>query len=125
MIQGQQYKFTDKEYEKVSIVTGVPLMEIKKMDAQGLLSYHGIMRSVINYEYKLQRKKNKVMPRLIIRALAQKFGLTNNSVSAYLFNRVPDKLFCAICQKETPKAMYLRNKGICDKCVVNNIAQSI
>lgn len=117
----RHFQFTDDEYNKLSTVTGVPVMDLQKLDAMGLLSNEVAVKLVFEYEYKLQRKTNKVLPKLIIQAIANKYGLTTDKVRRYLFARERPVYYCSRCQRETSKTEFRRNEGLCDKCVIENI----
>lgn len=117
----KHFQFSDDEYNKLSTLTGVPVMDLQKLDAMGLLVNAVAVKLVFEYEYKLQRKTNKVLPKLIIQAIANKYGLTTEKVRRYMFARERPVFYCSKCQQETSKAVYIRNEGLCDKCLVENI----
>ncbi len=117
----KRFQFTDDEYNKLSEVTGVPVMDLQKLDAMGLITNEVAVKLVFEFEYKLQRKTNKVLPKLIIQAIANKYGLTVEKVRRYMFVRERPVYYCSRCQQETSKAEFRRNEGLCDKCVVENL----
>ena len=45
------------------------MMDLQKLDAQGLLANEVAVKLVFEYEYQLQQKENKVLPKLVIRAV--------------------------------------------------------
>ncbi len=117
----KRFQFADEEYIKLSEVTGVPLLDIQKLDAMGLLDNKVAVKMVLEYEYKHQRKTNKVLPKLIIQAIANKYGMTTERVKRYLFARERPVFYCSRCQRETSPTEYKRNGGLCDKCIVETL----
>lgn len=117
----KHYQFTEDEYIKLSNVTGVSLMDLQKLDSLGLLVNKLAVRMVFDYEYRLQRKITKALPKLIIRAIANKYGLDVREVKQYLFARANPVFYCCRCNKEITKLENKRNGGLCDQCVINDI----
>lgn len=117
----KRFQFTNNEYNKLSTVTGVPVMDLQKLDAMGLLVNEVAVKLVFEHEYKTQRKLTKVLPKLIIQAIANKYGMTTEKVRKYMFTRERPVYYCLRCNLETTRAEYRRNEGLCDKCAVDNI----
>lgn len=115
------YKFTEDEYIKLSNVTGISVMDLQKLDSLGLLVNKLAVRMVFDYEYRLQRKHTKALPKLIIQAIANKYGIDVNHVRQYLFARANPVFYCCRCNKEITKLENKRNRGLCDKCVIDDI----
>lgn len=116
----RRYQFSEEEYNKLSAVVGLTAMELQKLDAMGLLVNEVAVRIVFEYEYKLQRK-NKVLPKLIIQAIANKYGMPVAKVRKYLYARERPVYYCTNCNKEITKLEHKRNDGLCDQCVIDNI----
>lgn len=116
----KRFQFSNDEYKKLSTITGVAMMDLQKLDAQGLLANEVAVKLVFDYEYR-QQQKNKVLPRLVIEAIAKKYGLTVAKVRKYLFARERPVHYCSKCRQEITDLEFRRNNGICDKCVVENI----
>lgn len=117
----RHYQFTDDEYNKLSALTGIPAFNLQKIDALGLLDNEVAVRMVLEQEYRNQRKTNKVLPKLIIQAIANKYGLPTYKVRRYLFARECPIYYCAKCHKQITRLEYKRNEGLCDSCVVDSI----
>jgi hypothetical protein len=116
----RRFQFSDEEYNKLSAVVGVSTMDLQKLDAMGLLVNEVAVRIVFEYEYKLQRK-NKVLPRLIMQAIANKYGMPVIKVKKYLYERERPVFYCSKCNKEITKSERRKNDGLCDQCVIDNI----
>ena len=71
----RRFQFSDDEYNKLSIITGFPAVDLQKLDALGLLANDIAVRMVLEYEYQTQRKTTKASPKLILQAIANKYGL--------------------------------------------------
>lgn len=117
----RHYQFTDDEYNKLSIVTGITAVELQKLDALGLLVNSVAVKLVFEYEYRLQQKNTKVLPKLIIQAIANKYDMTTAKVRKYLFSRERPVYYCTKCHKEITNLERRRNDGLCDKCVIESI----
>lgn len=117
----RHYQFTDDEYNKLSIVTGIPAVELQKLDALGLIVNAVAVRLVLQYEYRLQQKNTKVLPKLIIQAIANKYDMPTAKVRKYLFARERPVYYCYRCHKEISNLERKRNDGLCDQCVIDDI----
>ena len=115
------FQFTAAEYNKLSTITGVPAIELQKLDALGLLVNSVAVKLVFEYEYRLQKKQTKVLPKLIIQAIANKYGITTEKVRRFLFAKERPIYYCSKCQKEISNLERKRNNGLCNQCVVENI----
>lgn len=116
----RRFQFTDDEYNKLSLITGTPVFELKKLDAMGLLTNEIAVKLVFEYEYKMQRD-NKVLPKLIFKAIAMKYGIPIDKVRRYIFTKPPVAKYCSVCHKEIGAAEYKRNEGRCEQCVIDSI----
>lgn len=117
----KRFQFTEDEYNKLSTVTGVPAIDLQKLDALGLLVNSVAVKFVFEYEYRLQQKKTKVLPKLIIQAIANKYGISVEKVRKYLFARERPVYYCSRCHKEISNLERKRNGGLCDQCVIDDI----
>ncbi len=117
----RRFQFSEDEYSKLSAVTGFSMMDLQKLDALGLLENSTAVRLVFQYEFRLQQKKTKAMSKLIVQAIADKYGLPLPSVRKTLFGRERRVFYCTKCQKEIPRKEYKRNDELCDQCVIDNI----
>ena len=117
----KRFQFSNDEYQKLSTITGIAMMDLQKLDAQGLLANEVAVKLVFEYEYQLQQKENKVLPKLVIRAIARKYGLPVARVKKYLFAKESPIYYCEKCRQESASLEFRRNNGICDQCVVESI----
>lgn len=117
----KHFQFTEDEYNKLSTVTGIPAIDLQKLDALGLLVNSVAVKLVFEYEYRLQQKRTKVLPKLIIQAIANKYGMSVTKVRKYLFARERPIYYCSKCNQEISNLERRRNDGLCDKCVIDGI----
>lgn len=117
----KRFQFTDDEYNKLSTVTGISSIDLQKLDALGLLVNSVAVKLVFEYEYRLQQKNTKVLPKLIIQAIANKYDMPTAKVRKYLFARERPVYYCSKCHKEICNLERKRNDGLCDKCVIDGI----
>lgn len=117
----RRFQFAEGEYRKLSEITGIAEMDLQKLDAMGLLTNDVAVRMVLEYEYRLQQKTTKVLPKLIIQAIANKYAMTTAKVRKYLFAKERPVHYCSKCRLEISNLEHRRNGGLCDKCVVDNI----
>lgn len=117
----RRFEFTDDEYNKLSLITGVPMYDLQKLDTMKLLANDTAVRLVFEYEYKLQKEVGGTTPRLIISAIANKYGLSVAKVRKYLFAKTQAVKFCTKCHNEVGYGEYKRNHGLCDQCAIDNI----
>lgn len=117
----KKFQFSENEYAKLSIVTGFPVVDLQKLDSMGLLVNEVAVKLVFEYEYKQQKKATKALPRLIIQAIANKYGLPVSKVRRFLFYREHPIFYCTKCQQEISRLEKKRNEGLCDKCMAESI----
>lgn len=117
----RRFQFTDDEYNKLSAVTGFPAVDLQKLDALGLLANDVAIRMVLEYEYNRQRKTTKALPKLILQAIANKYGLTPQKVRGFLFHRKRPVYYCSKCNKEISQSERKKFNGLCEKCAVDSI----
>lgn len=117
----RRFQFTDDEYNKLSAVTGIPAVDLQKLDALGLLANDVAIRMVLEYEYRIQRNNTKALPKLILQAIANKYGLTTQKVRGFLFHRKRPVYYCSKCNKEISQSEHKRFNGLCEKCAVDSI----
>lgn len=117
----KRYQFTDDEYAKLSKVTGISIMDLQKLDSLGLLSNKCAVGMVFELEYRNMRKTTKVRPRLIIQAIANKYGISVDYIKRRLFMRSVPVYYCCRCNKQITALENKNNAGLCDKCMVSDI----
>lgn len=117
----KRFQFSDNEYQKLSTITGIAMVDLQKLDALGLLVNEVAVKLVLEHEYCLQQKATKALPKLIIQAIANKYGLPVAKVRKYLFARERPVYYCSQCRQEITKLEFKRNNGLCDKCVIESI----
>lgn len=115
------FQFSEDEYNKLSTITGFAAIDLQKLDALGLLVNDVAVRMVLEYEYNFQRKTTKAQPKLILQAIANKYGLTPQKVRGFLFHRKRPVYYCSQCNKEISQSERKRYSGICEKCAIDNI----
>ena len=95
----RRFQFSDDEYNKLSIVTGFPAVDLQKLDALGLLANDIAVRMVLEYEYQTQRKTTKALPKLILQAIANKYGLEGVSkcTPSFFYAQSPDFHKLGLC----------------------------
>lgn len=117
----RHFKFTEDEYNKLSAQTGFSAFDLQKLDAMGLLVNSVAVKLVLQYEYAVQRKATKAIPKLILQAIANKYGMPVAKIRKYMFARERPVYYCSKCNKEISPAERRRNNGLCDGCVVESI----
>lgn len=100
----RRFQFSDDEYNKLSIITGFPAVDLQKLDALGLLANDIAVRMVLEYEYQTQRKTTKALPKLILQAIANKYGLTpSESEGFFISSKATCVLLFKVQQGNFPK----------------------
>ncbi len=117
----KRFQFSDDEYNKLSHVTGFTAADLQKLDALGLLTNDVAVRMVLEYEYNFHRKTSKALPKLILQAIANKYGLTPQKVRGILFHRKRPVYYCTNCNQEITKHERKRFDGLCEKCAIDSI----
>lgn len=117
----RRFQFTDDEYNKLSTVTGFPAIDLQKLDALGLLANDVAVRMVLEYEYQTQRKMTKALPKLVLQAIANKYGLSPQKVRGFLFHRKQPVYYCSKCRKEISRSEHKKFDGLCENCAIDNI----
>lgn len=115
------FRFSDNEYGKLSAITGFSSVDLQKLDALGLLANDVAIRMVLEYEYRTHRKNTNALPGLIVRAIANKYGLPPQKVRGFLFHRKRPVYYCSKCSKEISKNERRRFNGLCEQCAIDSI----
>lgn len=117
----RRFQFSSDEYDKLSTVTGFTALDLQKLDAMGLLANDVAVRMVLEYEYNTQRKTTKALPKLILQAIANKYGTTPQKIRGILFHRKHPVYYCTKCNKEISSSDKRRYDGMCEQCAVDSI----
>lgn len=117
----KRFQFTEDEYSKLADMTGIPMMDLVRLDSMGLLVNDVAVKMIMDYEFRMARRATKAIPKLIIQAIALKYGMSPSSVRRFLCTTTPKAHYCEKCKRELTKAERFRNKTICDDCAAKEI----
>lgn len=111
----------DREFGKLSEITGVSDFDLQKLYSIGLLNEGLSLTHIIKHDYNTIRRMGKYSGSQIAMAIAKKYGVTTSRVYNAMHNKKSRTYYCEICGKQIPKLTFTKNKGWCDDCVVDSI----
>lgn len=111
----------DKELEKLSTISGVPVADLQNLHALGVLNPRTVIACLIKYDYKRIRSCGRYSVRQITAAIMQEYQVSKNTVQNAIYEKKKKEFFCSQCGRLVKKAELRRNNGLCDQCTINSI----
>lgn len=114
-------RLDNNEIEKLSDATGVSVMDLQKLYAMGMLKESAVMECLVRYTYGSIKKMGNYTPTQIFFMLTNKYKISRYAAQKMVYNKHKTKYYCEKCGIEMKKSKYLRNDGLCDKCVALSV----
>lgn len=114
-------QLTEKEFVKLSEITGVPHHDLQNLYVMGVLNETAALDHIIKYDFDTIRRKDKYRPGQIITRLADYYSVNKNKVTQAAYSKEKRRHFCQQCGKKIKAAEFTRNGGLCDDCVAKSI----
>lgn len=114
-------RIRDKELEKLSALSGVPLSEIHKLHALGVFDSGAVFARLMAADYKRIKKCRRYTVCQIVAAIAKEYQVSEGTVRNAIYEKKKREFICIKCGKVVKKTELNRNGGICDECVVKGI----
>lgn len=111
----------DREFSKLSEITGVSDFDLQKLYAMGLLNESLALTHIIKQDFLAIKRMGKYSSSQIAMAVAKKYGVATSRVYNALYKKKSRTYYCERCGKQIPKLIHTKNKGWCDDCVVDSI----
>lgn len=114
-------QLTEKEFVKLSDITGIPHHDIQKLYVMGILNEAVTLDHLIKYDFDTIRHQDKYRPGQIITRLADYYAVSKNKVKQAAYRKEHQRHFCEQCGKKIKASEFTRNNGLCDNCVAKSI----
>lgn len=114
-------RLKEEDIEKFSVISGVPIMDLGKLQALGVLSEKAILDHLIRHDFHHIKKGGKFTTRQIKAAIQLNYQISSGKVAKAIYDKRQHEAMCQQCGTVTKKAELKRNGGICDTCVAKSI----
>lgn len=114
-------QLTEKEFVKLSEITGVSHHDLQKLYVMGILNETVTLDHLIKYDFDTIRRKDKYRPGQIITRLADYYTVSKSKIMGAAYRKGHQRHFCQQCGKKVKAAEFTRNNGLCDDCVAKSI----
>lgn len=107
--------------QKISDITNIPYPYIIVLRDNGLLNQKEARDKLIRYDYWKLMKTNKFTHNQILEKLSGIYDVNKHKI-LYAIKVKPKRVYyCRQCGLQLSKVKYMRNDGICDKCISKQI----
>lgn len=114
-------RLDENDISKLAEATGVSVIDLQKLYVMGLLKESAVIGSLVRYDYNQIKKMGKYTPAQIFFALTSKYQITRYAAQNMVYSKYKSRYYCEKCGIEIGKPKYMRNDGLCDKCVALSI----
>lgn len=114
-------RLDNNEIEKLSDATGVSVMDLQKLYAMGMLKESAALECLVRYTYGKIKKMGNYTPTQIFFMLTNKYKISRYAAENMVYSKHKPKYYCEKCGVEMKKSQYIRNDGLCDKCVALSV----
>lgn len=114
-------KLEDREVEKLSAITGMDMIQTRKVIEMGIIDEYKVLDYLIKYDWRRLKQRGKYKVAQIIEALMERYKVQKWRVEKAIYSKKTRKLFCQTCQKEISGREYNRGHGQCDECIAKTI----
>lgn len=113
---------TEKHFKKLAVITELPLEEVTKLSAMGLIDANRAVELLMQYDWKLlMRNDTQYTAQQRICAIMNEYNATEHRVREAVYKKRSMPYYCRECGHVIIKRVYDRNNGLCDKCVIKSI----
>ena len=107
--------------QKISDITNIPYPYIIALRDNGLLNQKEARDKLIRHDYWKLMKTNKFTHNQILEKLSGIYDVNKRKI-LYAIKVKPKRVYyCRQCGLQLSKVKYMRNDGICDKCISKQI----
>lgn len=114
-------RLDDTEIEKLSDAIGVSVMDLQKLYTMGMLKEKAALECLVRYTYGKIKKMGNYTPTQIFFMLTNKYKISRYAAQSMVYNKHKSRYYCDKCGVEIKKSQYIRNDGLCDKCVALSV----
>lgn len=114
-------RLDENEISELAAATGVSVIDLQKLYVMGMLKDSAVIGCLVRYDYNRIKKMGKYTPAQIFFALTEKYKITRYAAQNMVYSKYKNKYYCEKCGIEISKSKYIRNDGLCDKCVALSI----
>jgi hypothetical protein len=114
-------KLRPKDIEKLSGIIKIPIADLARMSAMHILNEGAIIDLLIRYDFRKTRKNKNYTAGQITFALMDEYKVSSGKVDMAVHAKTNKRCYCDKCGLKVRKPEYIRNKGVCDKCVAKSI----
>lgn len=114
-------RLQEKDLEKLSKISGVPISDLQKLHALRVFHESNVIDRLIKHDFRRIRRNSKYTVTQVIGALALSYQVSEDKVRNAIYEKKQREFICTKCGKVVKKTELVRNNGICDSCVIDNI----
>lgn len=114
-------KLRDKDINKLSSVLQYPSEMVQKLESMNLLDTTEARNFLILADWKALKRERKYKTFQIIEALVNEYQVSKSKVEFIIYAKKKSQYWCEKCQKRVSKSEFIRNNGVCDKCLIQSI----
>lgn len=111
----------EKELEKLSAITQVPIRYIQQMGSMDLIDEPVAVDMLIRHDYLSLKRRGVYKTGQIIAAISNEYKISPARVNNGIYKKKKRSFWCGRCGTRIPRTEHERNCGICDKCVIASI----
>ena len=109
----------DEYVQKLADAVHIPYPYILAIRDKGLFSNKAIRNLLIKNDYFRLLKRGKMTEKQIVEKLSGVYDVSKQTIPYIIKENVRRWCYCVKCGKKLNRVTYIRNDGICDKCVSN------
>lgn len=114
-------KIYEKDLEKLARIADLPLVDIQKIHALGIIDETKALDRMIKYDYRRAKATGRYTVKQIVMALVDKYGVSHSRITSAMYDKKKTDALCVECGCVTRKSELKRNNGLCDRCVAKKI----
>ena len=107
--------------QKISDITNIPYPYIIALRDNGLLNQKEARDKLIRHDYWKLMKTNKFTHNQILEKLSGIYDVNKRKILYAIKVKTKRVYYCRQCGLQLSKVKYMRNDGICDKCISKQI----
>ena len=115
-------QLTEKHFKKLSVIADLPLEEVTKLSAMGLIDGERALELLMQYDWRLlMRNDCNYTAQQRIGALMNEYNVSESRVRLSVYKKRTMDYYCRECGHVITKKEHSRNNGLCDKCTIKHI----
>lgn len=111
----------DSYAQKISDESSVPYIHVIRLRDMGLLDEKSVRDFLIRHDCDALLKTKKFTDTQVYNKLAGIYDLDVRQIQYIINTKWKKPYYCTCCGKQISRIKFMRNQGLCDKCLSNKI----